>query len=144
MARNYAAVPHEYLEEMAPLSDSEFGRLIRALLRYSITGEVVELTGNERFYAQRIVHHEDRIQANYEELRQKRSEAGRKGAQSRWGEGLDGKNGKNGKAKAKPKAEAKPKDNTSPSTDGRSRRADARMCRDMDQMDRLLSREEGP
>jgi hypothetical protein len=142
MARNYAAVPHEYLEEMAPLSDSEFGRLIRALLRYSITGEVVELTGNERFYAQRIVHHEDRIQANYEELRQKRSEAGRKGAQSRWGEQVDGKNGKNGKSESKTKS--KTKSNSSPSTDGRSRRADARMCRDMDQMDRLLSREEGP
>ena len=31
-------IPNEYLEEMDCLSDAEFGRLIRGLLQYSITG----------------------------------------------------------------------------------------------------------
>lgn len=84
MARNYAALSHEYLEEMAELDDAEFGRLTRALLKYSMTGEVVELPGNERFYYRRVLNHEDRHQANYAELAEKRSEAGRKAANSRW------------------------------------------------------------
>ena len=33
MPRNYAALPYDYLEEMALLSDEEFGRVCRALLR---------------------------------------------------------------------------------------------------------------
>ena len=47
-ARNYAALPHEYLEEMDILSDAEFGRLCRALLKYSMTGEEVQLEGAEK------------------------------------------------------------------------------------------------
>lgn len=39
MARNYAALPYDYLEEMEALNDAEFGRLTRALLAYSMTGE---------------------------------------------------------------------------------------------------------
>ena len=31
MARDYTALPFEYLEEMDYLSDAEYGRLIRAL-----------------------------------------------------------------------------------------------------------------
>lgn len=84
MARNYAALSHEYLEEMAELNDAEFGRLARALLNYSMTGEVVELPGNERFYYRRVLNQEDRHQASYAELAEKRSEAGRKAANSRW------------------------------------------------------------
>jgi hypothetical protein len=146
MARNYAAVPHEYLEEMAQLDDAEFGRLIRALLKYSISGETVELTGNERFYYQRITTLEDKHQASYEELCQKRREAGLKGAQSRWGEGFDGKNGKNGKNKNKNKNE-KEKENknkiyTFPPTGGRSEEGAERMRLDMERMERVLAQGE--
>lgn len=94
MARNYAALSHEYLEEMADLNDAEFGRLARALLKYSMTGEVVELPGNERFCFRRVRSHEDRHQASYAELSEKRSEAGRKGALSRWSAQADGRDGK--------------------------------------------------
>ena len=79
MARNYAAIPHEYLEEMEALSDAEFGRLARALLRYSMTGEAIALSGNERFYAKRVMMQEDRHQASYTDLSRKRSEAGKTG-----------------------------------------------------------------
>lgn len=61
MARNYAALPYDYLEEMAALNDAEFGRLTRALLVYSMTGEPIALCGNERFYAKRVMAQEDRF-----------------------------------------------------------------------------------
>ena len=60
--RNYAALPHEYLEEMQELDDAEFGRLCRALLTYSATGVMPELTGNERYLAARVRMQEDRYQ----------------------------------------------------------------------------------
>lgn len=110
MARNYAAVPHEYLEEMEQLTDQEFGRLIRALLRYSRDGVVAQVEGNERFYLKRIMAQENRCQDHYEQLSRIRSQAGKKGAESRWqnrdtGEsapvGEDGKHGKNGNTKSK-------------------------------------------
>ena len=59
MANNYTAVPHAYLDECADLSDEEFGRLMRALLRYSRDGEAMELSGNERFFARRMMNQED-------------------------------------------------------------------------------------
>ena len=89
MARNYAALPHDYLEEMQELNDAEFGRLTRSLLKYSMTGEPIALSGNERFYAKRVMSQEDRFQESYIETSDKRREAGKKGAAKRW----DGKNG---------------------------------------------------
>lgn len=79
MARNYAALPHEYLEEMDVLSDAEFGRLCRALLRYSMTGEAGRLTGSERFHLKRVYAQERRFQESYRETLEARREAGRKG-----------------------------------------------------------------
>lgn len=84
MARNYAALPHDYLEEMQELNDAEFGRLTRALLIYSMTGEPIALSGNERFYAKRVMSQEDRFQESYIETSDKRREAGKKGAAKRW------------------------------------------------------------
>jgi len=84
MANNYCAVPHIYLDECEELTDAEFGRLMRALLRYSRDGEVIELDGNERFFARRMMVQEDVNARHYAELSAKRSEAGRLGALSRW------------------------------------------------------------
>ncbi|GEM_PF-2597797 len=66
MARDYAALPHEYLEEMEELGDAEFGRLCRALLRYSMSGTPIALNGNERFYARRVMRREDYYRESYE------------------------------------------------------------------------------
>mgnify|MGYP000091923875 FL=1 len=97
MARNYAALPYDYLEEMEALNDAEFGRLTRALLVYSMTGEQLALCGNERFYAKRVMAQEDRFKASYDDISTTRREAGK--AAARW---QNGKrifaNGKNGKA----------------------------------------------
>lgn len=91
MARDYAAVPHEYLEEMAELDDAEFGRLTRALLQYSRTGEPIALKGNERFYVARVTAEEDRHRRSYEAISGVRSEAGKAGAAARWSRAKAGK-----------------------------------------------------
>lgn len=116
MARNYAALPYDYLEEMEALNDAEFGRLTRALLAYSMTGEQIALCGNERFYAKRVMAQEDRFKASYEETANARSEAGKAGAAARWqnskrifANGKNGKatvaNGKNGNTETKTNTE---------------------------------------
>ena len=56
MDRDYAPMPMEYLEEMAILSDEDFGRLMRALLRYAKDGTPVELDGDCRFFAVRVMN----------------------------------------------------------------------------------------
>lgn len=112
MARNYAALPYDYLEEMDALNDAEFGRLTRALLVYSMTGEQMALCGNERFFVKRMMAQEDRFKASYDDIATTRSEAGKAGAAARWQNGkrifANGKNskvisanGKNGNTEAK-------------------------------------------
>ena len=84
MARNYAALPHDYLEELADLSDAEFGRLIRALLTYSMTGREEALNGGERYLWRRVRNQEDRFQESYDSVSNVKSDAGKKGAAKRW------------------------------------------------------------
>lgn len=83
MARNYVALPYEYREEMAELSDAEFGRLVRALLKYSETGEPIRFSGNERFYAKRVMTYEDKIRESYDKTVAARREAGEKSGEAR-------------------------------------------------------------
>ena len=84
MANNYTAVPHAYLDECADLSDEEFGRLMRALLRYSRDGEAMELSGNERFFARRMMNQEDVNEQHYRDLAERRRESARNAALIRW------------------------------------------------------------
>lgn len=133
MARNYAALPYDYLEEMEALNDAEFGRLTRALLAYSMTGEKIALCGNERFYAKRVMSQEDRFKASYDDVSAARSEAGKAGAAARWqnGKGIfaNGKdstaipaNGKNGNTETNTETET----DTLPSDDGKRDKRAAR------------------
>ena len=99
MANSYCAVPHIYLDECETLSDAEFGRLMRALLRYSSTGEAIALDGNERFFARRFMNQEDVNAERYAAISEKRREAGRKGAAAKWQKpylphGADGDSGR--------------------------------------------------
>ena len=124
MARNYAALPYDYLEEMDALDDAEFGRLMRALLAYSMTGERIALCGNERFYINRVMAQEERFKANYNDIAETRSAAGKAGAAARWQNGkrifansknsnATPANGKNGYT------ETETETNTQPSNDGK-------------------------
>ena len=80
--KNYTAAPHVYLEECEMLTDEEFGRLIRGLLRYSMDGTPIRADGNARFFARRMMNQEDFNRARWEDISRKRAEAGRLGGQA--------------------------------------------------------------
>lgn len=85
MARDYTALPFEYLEEMDYLSDAEYGRLIRALQNYSITGEEPEkLSGQEKGHWKRVRNREDRYRVSFDASDRAKSERGAKAANARW------------------------------------------------------------
>lgn len=75
----YTIIPYDDLEEMDCLTDEEYGRLVRAFLRYSITGEEPELTGSERFFWKMVRNRENRRRKNYEAKVQKNAQNGAKG-----------------------------------------------------------------
>lgn len=123
MARNYAALPYDYLNEMEVLNDAEFGRLTRALLKYSMTGEPIALCGNERFFSKRVMNQEDRFKASYEEQASIRSARGKAGAEARWSNAKNAQaclsipsNAKNGNTETKTETNT----DTLPSNDGKS------------------------
>lgn len=79
MAREYFCAYHSYLQSMKQLSDAEVGRLFRAMLRYSETGELDTLYGNERFVADTIVAQIDRDKRQYAKKCATNRENGAKG-----------------------------------------------------------------
>lgn len=79
MAREYFCAYHSYLEAMEPLNDAEKGRLFTACLLYSKTGEVPQLSGNERFTFYSMKVDIDRSIENYNEYCTKQTENGKKG-----------------------------------------------------------------
>lgn len=122
MARNYAALPHDYIEEMADLSDAEFGRLIRTLLIYSKTGREETLSGGERYLWRRVRNQEDRFQESYDSASNAKSEAGKKGAAKRWQRVADNGNAWQGMAEdsknSYTETETNTETNIQPSIDG--------------------------
>ena len=84
VANNYCAVPHAYLDECDALTDAEFGRLMRGLLRYSRDGTIIEAEGNERFFARRLMNQEDIFNEHYEAEVQRRITRARLAAEARW------------------------------------------------------------
>ena len=85
MARNYTALPHEYMATLEKLTDEEFGRLIRGLLSYSMTGEVVDLPGPETYVLPFLITRENQFKAQFEHTDKIKSQRARKGAEARWG-----------------------------------------------------------
>ena len=84
MSRDYTAVPHEYLEEMGHLSDAEFGRLMRTLLHFSMTGEEKELSGGEKAHWVRVRNREKRYQESFENNEKVKTERAKNAANARW------------------------------------------------------------
>lgn len=68
-----------YEETLEPLSDAEKGRLFMSLLKYARTGEVPQLTGNERFLFPTLKQQADRDKDEYEEFLQRQQDNGKKG-----------------------------------------------------------------
>ena len=83
MERPYFCAYHSYLEELEQLTDSEKGRLFVACLTYSMTGEVPQLRGNERFVFPVMKKRIDEDKQRFAELDRKQAENGRKGGRPR-------------------------------------------------------------
>ena len=90
MAREYTPLPFEFLDEMDLLSDEEYGRLIRAMQAYSITGEDSPPPGQERFFWKRARNMVDRYTDSYESRRQTLRENGKKGGRPQKPDGFSG------------------------------------------------------
>lgn len=115
--REYTALPFEYLEEMDVLSDAEYGRLIRALQEYSMSGQEPELNGTEKVYWKRVRNRENRYREGFEDQDRAKSERALKAANARWSNAKDANacasitsNAKDAKTKAN--TETKTKANT--------------------------------
>lgn len=78
MARDYICLYHSYLDAIQALGDAERGRLLTAMLEYSITGDAGHLSGNERFIWPLVKAQIDRDCAKYEERCAQNAENGRK------------------------------------------------------------------
>ena len=66
MAREYFCAYHSYLQSMRKLSDAECGRLFRALLQYSMSGELINLQGREEIVFDIFSQQIDRDREAYE------------------------------------------------------------------------------
>ena len=82
--RPYVPIPIEYYDEMQYLSNGDFGKLVRILMWYSISGEVLPVKGVLCHYINRVIDRQKRYYLEWESIRNKRSQAGRKGAEARW------------------------------------------------------------
>lgn len=123
MDNSYIKLFVDCLEKYQKLSDAEFGRLVRAGLYYQKTGGEPDLTGREVLLWDGMKLDIDRAQKSYNATCAARSEAGKRGAESRWQNGKNGNchichndDGKNGKEKEKEeeKDEVKNKKNIPP------------------------------
>ena len=83
------------LEKYQKLNDTEFGRLVRAALRYKATGAEPDELGREALLWDGMRLDIDRDNESYSEKCSARAAAGKKGAQARWqNHSKDSKNGK--------------------------------------------------
>lgn len=82
MAFDYFCCFHSYREKIAKLSDQEAGRLFRALMFYSETGEVPELAGQEGIAFDFIAYDIDAAKERYAEKCAKNRENARKAAEA--------------------------------------------------------------
>ncbi len=79
MAKEYICLYHSYLDAIQALDDAERGRLLTAMLEYTLTGDAGNLRGNERFVFPLIKSQIDRDNGKYEEICKKRAQSGKIG-----------------------------------------------------------------
>ncbi len=83
MAYDFFCCYHNYREKVANLSDQEVGRLFRALMKYSETGEAQELTGRESVAFDFIAFDIDKAKEKYEGKCNQNRENARSGSNER-------------------------------------------------------------
>lgn len=140
MARDYICLYHSYLDAIQALGDAERGRLLTAMLEYSITGEAPQLGGNERFIFPLIKAQIDRDRERYEETCRKNSEKGRLGGRPKKAEkpaafSESQESQGEGKGKEKGKGEEKGKDNAATAANAREAELGRVLSRYMDCID---------
>ena len=79
MAKEYICLYHSYRDAIQALDDAERGRLLTAMLEYTLTGDAGNLRGNERFVFPLIKSQIDRNNGKYEEICKKRAQSGKIG-----------------------------------------------------------------
>ena len=79
MARQYAVLPFEYLDEMSALTDEEFGKLCRGLLDYTKNGTPIPQTGVLRFVAVAVQNRADHYKESFDRVDEKNRINGAKG-----------------------------------------------------------------
>lgn len=120
MARDYICLYHSYLDAIQALGDAERGRLLTAMLEYSITGAAPQLGGNERYIFPLIKAQIDRDRDRYNSKCAQNAESARKRTQANASERYqtqandsEGNQDKGkGKGKGKDKGEGKDKDDS--------------------------------
>lgn len=102
------------LEKYQKLNDTEFGRLVRAALRYKAEGTEPNDLGREALLWDGMRLDIDRDNESYLKKSQIRSDAGKRGAEARWKDGKNSKchlpSGKHGQDKEEDKDQDKEKD----------------------------------
>lgn len=88
MGREYFCAYHSFLEILTPYGDAECGRLFRAALKYSATGEEEEFRGNERFIWPTLKAQIDRDTRSYAEACSRKRESGAKGGRPKKADGF--------------------------------------------------------
>lgn len=88
MARDYICLYHSYLDAIQALGDAERGRLLTAMLEYSISGAAPQLGGNERYIFPMVKAQIDRDRERYEETCRSNSEKGKLGGRPRKSRGF--------------------------------------------------------
>lgn len=115
MSTTYLKLFVDCLEKYQKLNDTEFGRLVRAALRYKATGAEPDDLGREALLWDGMRLDIDRDNESYHTVVEARASAGKKGAAVRWQrQKQDGKNskchfanGKNGQDKEEDKEKEK-------------------------------------
>lgn len=85
MDKNSFLMYLDYQEQFELLTDEQAGQLIKAIIKYEKTGEIPELDGMIKMAFSFIKTQLDRDREKWQEEKQKRSEAGKRGMAKRWG-----------------------------------------------------------
>ena len=83
MAREFICLYFSWLETGVTLTDEEFGRMCRAGLQYGLNGTEPDLPGNDKILFPVMKWQVDRDVSKFDEICQKRREAGSRGGKSK-------------------------------------------------------------
>lgn len=86
----YVCLYNSYLSSLAPYTDAQVGRLVRAMMAYSQTGEIPIFKGTERMIWPTLQNQIDRDREAYDDRRRINSRNGSKGGRPKGEKKTDG------------------------------------------------------